>query len=97
MIPAKGYAAPDTKKPLEPFSFNRRAVGPLDVLIDIKFCGICHSGEFSLSDKIHEYPLEDFLHSALCGMLSIKSKRQPLVLFAVQTDGQQHMRKKRSN
>jgi len=45
-IQCKGWAAPEPKKPLESFTFLRRAVGPKDVLIDIKFCGICHSGKF---------------------------------------------------
>lgn len=43
MIPARGYAAPDAKSPLAPFSFERREPGPHDVQIEILFCGICHS------------------------------------------------------
>ncbi|MER8186896.1 NAD(P)-dependent alcohol dehydrogenase [Kitasatospora sp. NPDC094015] len=37
------YAAPAAKAPLERTTVERRAVGPHDVLIDIKFVGICHS------------------------------------------------------
>ncbi|MTD17442.1 alcohol dehydrogenase catalytic domain-containing protein [Nakamurella sp. YIM 132087] len=37
------YAAPSPKAPLEPTTVTRREVGPHDVLIDIKFAGICHS------------------------------------------------------
>ncbi len=37
------YAATSATTPLEPFSFERREPGPHDVLIDIKFCGICHT------------------------------------------------------
>jgi len=51
MIPAKGYAAPSVSKPLAPFAFERRAVGPADVLIDIKFCGICHSDIHQARDE----------------------------------------------
>ena len=42
-IATKGFAAhgPDAK--FEPFNFARRELGPKDVLIDILFCGICHS------------------------------------------------------
>ena len=29
--------------PLEAYNFERRAVGPDDVQIDILFCGVCHS------------------------------------------------------
>lgn len=43
MIPVKGYAAQSAKAPLTPFDFTRREVGDNDVLVDIKFCGICHS------------------------------------------------------
>ena len=43
MRPTKGYAVhgPDTK--FEPFNFERRELGPRDVLIEIMYCGICHS------------------------------------------------------
>jgi uncharacterized zinc-type alcohol dehydrogenase-like protein len=43
MLPTKGYAALTAKAPLQPFSFERRAVGDHDVLIAISHCGICHS------------------------------------------------------
>ena len=43
MISTKGYAAAQAKAPLAPFTFMRREPGAHDVLIDIKFCGICHS------------------------------------------------------
>jgi uncharacterized zinc-type alcohol dehydrogenase-like protein len=43
MIKAKAYAAHAPKAPLSPFSFERREPGPNDVVIDIKFSGICHS------------------------------------------------------
>jgi uncharacterized zinc-type alcohol dehydrogenase-like protein len=43
MISTKGYAARDAVSPLGPFGFDRRDPGPRDVLIDIKYCGICHS------------------------------------------------------
>jgi uncharacterized zinc-type alcohol dehydrogenase-like protein len=43
MIPVKGFAAPKAKAPLSSFSFERRDPGEHDVLIDIQYCGICHS------------------------------------------------------
>ncbi|KAH0481671.1 MAG: hypothetical protein KVP17_003790 [Porospora cf. gigantea B] len=43
MSTAKGYAAPTAKAPLEPFSVPLRHLRPDDVLIAIKFCGVCHS------------------------------------------------------
>jgi uncharacterized zinc-type alcohol dehydrogenase-like protein len=43
MIETKGFAAYDSKSPLKPFAFQRRDPGERDVLIDILFCGVCHS------------------------------------------------------
>lgn len=42
-LKTKAYAAASATESLKPFEFNRREPGPTDVLIDIKFCGICHS------------------------------------------------------
>jgi uncharacterized zinc-type alcohol dehydrogenase-like protein len=43
MLPTKSYAALNESSPLAPFEFNRREVGDHDVLIEILFCGVCHS------------------------------------------------------
>ena len=43
MISVKGYAAQSDVSPLAPFDFERRDLRPKDVLIDILYCGICHS------------------------------------------------------
>ena len=43
MIKAKSYAAQNDKSALAPWSFDRRDVGDNDVLIDIAYCGVCHS------------------------------------------------------
>ncbi|WP_163713045.1 NAD(P)-dependent alcohol dehydrogenase [Mangrovibacterium lignilyticum] len=42
-IKSKGYAAFDTSGKLQPWEFERRAVGDNDVLIDVKYASICHS------------------------------------------------------
>ena len=42
-IASKGYAGKDEKGTLVSWNFERRAVGENDILIDIKFSGICHS------------------------------------------------------
>jgi uncharacterized zinc-type alcohol dehydrogenase-like protein len=39
----KAYAAPSATEPLVPTTIERRDLGPHDVLIDIRFAGICHS------------------------------------------------------
>lgn len=43
MFLAKAYAASSPKSKLKPFSLKRRDLGKQDVLIDIRYCGICHS------------------------------------------------------
>jgi alcohol dehydrogenase (NADP+) len=43
MIKVRGYAARDAQSPLVFFSFERRDPRPLDVQIEILYCGICHS------------------------------------------------------
>jgi len=40
-VPA--YATPAARAPLGPFTVERRDPGPHDVLIDIAYCGVCHS------------------------------------------------------
>ncbi len=51
MIPVKGYAAHQAGSPLEPYPFHRRELGPHDILIDILFCGICHSDIHQARDE----------------------------------------------
>ncbi|RAN69496.1 alcohol dehydrogenase [Bacillus sp. SRB_336] len=43
MLTVNAYAAPSATGKLIPTTIERRDVGPHDVLIDIKFAGICHS------------------------------------------------------
>ncbi len=43
MIAVKGYAAHSATLPLRLFDFERRDLRSKDVLIDILYCGICHS------------------------------------------------------
>jgi uncharacterized zinc-type alcohol dehydrogenase-like protein len=43
MIPVRGYAAQQAKAPLAPYSFERREPREHDVVIDIQYCGICHT------------------------------------------------------
>ena len=42
-IRVAGYATPAATAPLAPFTFERRAPGPRDVLIKVLYCGVCHS------------------------------------------------------
>ena len=51
MIDVKGYAALTAQSPLAPFTFSRREVGRQDVLIAIRYCGICHSDVHQARDE----------------------------------------------
>ena len=46
-----GYAAHDKKSPLVPFRFERRDPGPNDVVVEIAYCGICHSDIHQVRDE----------------------------------------------
>jgi len=41
--PAKAYAAQSRTTPLAPFTLPRRSPRPVDVQIEILYCGVCHS------------------------------------------------------
>ena len=43
MLPTRAYATHGPTDELKPFGFERREVGEHDVLIEILFCGVCHS------------------------------------------------------
>ncbi len=43
MLPTKGYAVKSPTAKFEPFHFERRELGPHDILIKILYCGVCHS------------------------------------------------------
>src|ERR1700709_520223 len=51
MIPVKGYAAQQVNIPLAPFKFDSPDPGPKDVVIDIQYCGICHSDIHQVRDE----------------------------------------------
>ncbi len=51
MLSTKGYAAMKAGEALKPFTFERREVTRKDVLIDIRYCGICHSDIHQARDE----------------------------------------------
>ncbi|MFJ1748321.1 NAD(P)-dependent alcohol dehydrogenase [Streptomyces sp. NPDC088116] len=59
MTTVAAYAAPAAKAPLERTTIERRPVGEFDILIDIKFAGICHSDIHQARDGWGEgiYPM----------------------------------------
>ncbi len=42
-IATRGFATHGPEAKFQPFDFVRRDIGPKDILIDILYCGICHS------------------------------------------------------
>jgi len=55
MSKSKGYAASQAKAPLAPYSFERREPREHDVVIEVKYCGICHSDIHQTRDEWGEY------------------------------------------
>jgi alcohol dehydrogenase (NADP+) len=51
MIPVYGYACKQVKGPLTSYAFERREPRDHDVVIDIQYCGICHSDIHQVSDE----------------------------------------------
>jgi uncharacterized zinc-type alcohol dehydrogenase-like protein len=47
----QGYAAQNAKATLGPFSFERREPGDHDIVIDIEYCGICHTDIHQVGDE----------------------------------------------
>ena len=55
MSKCKGYAAAKAKAALGAWEFERREPREHDVVIDIKYCGICHSDIHQARDEWSEY------------------------------------------
>jgi uncharacterized zinc-type alcohol dehydrogenase-like protein len=51
MIQTQGYAAQQAKSPLNQYSFERRDPRNHDVVIDIQYCGICHTDVHHVNDE----------------------------------------------
>ncbi len=51
MLLTRGYATKGPSSPLEPFNFDRREPGPHDLLIEILYCGVCHSDIHQARDE----------------------------------------------
>lgn len=52
--PAKAYGAIGVTSLLKPMDIQRRALGPRDVLLDVLYCGVCHS---DIHQARNEWPL----------------------------------------
>ncbi|KRD31951.1 hydroxyacid dehydrogenase [Lysobacter sp. Root916] len=51
MLKTAAYAAASAQSPLAPHSIERRQPGPNEVLIDILYCGVCHSDIHQARDE----------------------------------------------
>ncbi|WII73488.1 NAD(P)-dependent alcohol dehydrogenase [Bdellovibrio sp. 22V] len=51
MPTVNAYAAYNAKEDLKPYRFDRREPGPYDVVIDIHYCGVCHSDLHQVRDE----------------------------------------------
>ena len=51
MIPVYGYAAQQAKAPLSQYPFERRDPRNHDVVVDIHYCGICHTDVHQVNDE----------------------------------------------
>jgi len=51
MSKTRAYAASSTRSPLAPFEIERREPGERDVVIEIAYCGICHSDIHQVRDE----------------------------------------------
>src|SRR5918997_782440 len=51
MLQTRGYATEGPTSRLGPFTFERREPGPRDVLIEILYCGVCHSDIHQARDE----------------------------------------------
>ncbi len=87
-----GYAAHDKKSPLVPFSFDRREPGPNDVVVEIAYCGICHSDIHQVRDEWGQsiYPMvpghEIVGHVTAVGSAVKKFKKGDLAGVGVMVD-----------
>jgi uncharacterized zinc-type alcohol dehydrogenase-like protein len=51
MPSAKGYAALSAQSPLAPFNFDRRDPGFSEIVVEILYCGVCHSDLHSVRNE----------------------------------------------
>jgi uncharacterized zinc-type alcohol dehydrogenase-like protein len=59
MVEAKGYALQQAGAPLEPYTFERREPGPEEVLVELHYCGICHTDLTLANNEMNQsiYPM----------------------------------------
>jgi alcohol dehydrogenase (NADP+) len=56
MLTVSAYGATSATGPLVPMTTRRRDLGPHDVLIEIRYCGICHCDIHHARSEWHPEP-----------------------------------------
>ena len=59
-IKVNGYAAASSTDSLEPYAFERRDPRAQDVVIDILYCGVCHSDIHSVRNEWHSMMSDNY-------------------------------------
>jgi len=87
-----GYAANSPTSGLSPYSFDRRDPGPNDVVVEIAYCGICHSDIHQVRDEWKNaiYPMvpghEIVGHVSKAGSAVTKFKEGDIAAIGVMVD-----------
>ncbi|MDN5286596.1 MAG: molecular chaperone GroES [Mucilaginibacter sp.] len=73
-ITSKGYAGHDKASKLTLWNFERRAVGDNDILIDVKFSGVCHSDIHQIRGHWGDQPYPQVPGHEIAGIVSAVGK-----------------------
>jgi uncharacterized zinc-type alcohol dehydrogenase-like protein len=73
-IKSKGYAGRDKAGKITLWNFERRAVGDNDILIDVKFSGVCHSDIHQIRGHWGDQPYPQVPGHEIAGIVSAVGK-----------------------
>ena len=57
VVLVEGYAAQERGGPIAPWTYPQRSPRPHDVVIDVLFCGICHTDLHVIGPWNREFPV----------------------------------------
>jgi uncharacterized zinc-type alcohol dehydrogenase-like protein len=70
MLTVNAYAAPSATEPLVPITIERRELGPKDVLIEIRYAGICHSDIHTVRGDWGKIPYPQVVGHEIVGVVA---------------------------
>jgi len=70
MLTVNAYAAPSATEPLVPITIERRELGPKDVLIEIRYAGICHSDIHTVRGEWGKIPYPQVVGHEIVGVVT---------------------------